>query len=287
MADALPPLNAAEIRVLGSLVEKAITTPDYYPLTLNALTNACNQLTNRDPVVAFDETTVVRALDGLRDKRLGSMFTGADSRVAKYKHSLTDALLLTPAEVALLCVLMLRGPQTIGELRTRSERLFAFDTLPEVEETLSALAARQPQPLVTKLPRQPGTKESRYAQLLSGPVELSAPAAAPAESGPKPEPATLTVRAENERIARLERDVAELQRELTDVKQQFAAFRKQSRITGRLFVGTATLLSPLRERTIRPFTRDWIFAKNHSVEPVRPRPNGNQSVGRALRARPS
>src|ERR1041384_6019611 len=166
MDDPLPPLNASEIRVLGSLIEKQISTPDYYPLTLNALTNACNQLTNRDPVVAFDETAVVRALDGLRDKRLATLFTGAESRVAKYKHTLTDRLLLTPAEVALLCVLMLRGPQTIGELRTRSERLFKFDTLPEVEEPLGALAGRQPQPLATKLPRQPGTKQSRYAQLL-------------------------------------------------------------------------------------------------------------------------
>src|SRR6185436_4170800 len=143
---------------------------DYYPLTLNALVNACNQLSNREPVVSFDENTVVAALAGLRDKRLASMFSGQESRVAKYKHTLTDALLLTPAEVALLCVLMLRGPQTMGELRTRSERLFKFDTLPEVEEALNALAARQPQALVTKLARQPGTKESRYAQLLSGPI---------------------------------------------------------------------------------------------------------------------
>src|SRR4051812_3004950 len=198
MDDPFPPLTAAEVRVLGSLIEKQITTPDYYPLTLNALTNACNQLTNRDPVVAFDETTVVRALDGLRDKRLATLFAGAESRVAKYKHTLTDRLLLTPAEIAVLCVLMLRGPQTVGELRTRSERLFAFDTLPEVEETLNVLAARQSQPLVTKLPRQPGTKESRYAHLLAGPPEPASPTST--ETGPRPEPATLVVRAENERI---------------------------------------------------------------------------------------
>ena len=114
MDDPLPPLDAAEVRVLGSLIEKQITTPDYYPLTLNALTNACNQLTNREPVVSLDDQTVVRALDKLRDKRLATLFTGAESRVAKYKHTLTDALLLTPGEVALLCVLMLRGPQTLG-----------------------------------------------------------------------------------------------------------------------------------------------------------------------------
>jgi uncharacterized protein YceH (UPF0502 family) len=231
MDEVIPSLSAAEVRVLGSLIEKQITTPDYYPLTLNALTNACNQLTNRDPVVSYDETTVVRALDGLREKRLATMFSGAESRVPKYKHTLTDALLLTPAETALLCVLMLRGPQTIGELRTRSERLFAFDTLPEVEEALNALAGRQPQPLVTKLPRQPGTKESRYTQLLAGAVESTAAAAsnaaAASESGPRPEPATLAVRAENERITKLEQESAELRRELAELKEQFASFRKQ------------------------------------------------------------
>ena len=224
MDDPLPPLDPTEVRVLGSLIEKQITTPDYYPLTLNALTNACNQLTNREPVVAFDEHTVVRALDGLRDKRLATLFTGAESRVAKYKHTLTDALLLTPGEVALLCVLMLRGPQTLGELRTRSERLFNFDSMPEVEETLHALAARPPQPLVTKLPRQPGTKESRYAHLLSG----AAPAAVAApDSTVHPEPATLAVRAENERITKLEGEILELRRKLGELEQKFADFRKQ------------------------------------------------------------
>lgn len=215
-------LTAAEVRVLGSLIEKQITTPEYYPLSLNALTNACNQLTNREPVVSFDESVVVRALDGLRDKRLATLFSGADSRVAKYKHSLTDAILLTPAEVALLCVLMLRGPQTLGELRTRAERLFPFDSLGEVEEVLTGLANREGGALVTKLPRLPGTKEPRYAHLLSGPVEIP-----PAETMPKPEPATLAVRAENERFAKLEAEVAQLRRELDDVKQQFADFRKQ------------------------------------------------------------
>jgi uncharacterized protein YceH (UPF0502 family) len=224
MDEPLPPLSATEVRVLGSLVEKSVTTPDYYPLTLNALTLACNQLTNRDPVVAFDEATVVRALDGLREKRLATVFSGAESRVAKYKHSLTDALLLTPGEVGLLCVLLLRGPQTLAELRTRTERFQPFDSLAETEEALQALAARQPQPLVVKLPRQPGTKEPRYAHLLSGPVEaLPNPAAAE----PRPEPARLAVQAENERIARLERHVAELRAELAEVRRQFAEFQKQ------------------------------------------------------------
>lgn len=222
MDESLPPLTAAEVRVLGSLVEKQITTPDYYPLTLNALTNACNQINNRDPVVAFDETTVVRAIDGLRDKRLGTLFSGADSRVAKYKHTLHDRLLLTPAETALLTVLFLRGPQTIGELRTRSERMFAFDNLAEVEAALAALAAR-PHALVTKLPRQPGTKEARYVHLLAGPVDAT-PAA---DRALAPEPATLAVRAENDRIAALEAECANLRRDIGALQEQFAAFRKQ------------------------------------------------------------
>jgi uncharacterized protein len=222
MDDPLPQLSAAEVRVLGSLVEKQLTTPDYYPLTLNGLTNACNQLTNREPVVAYDDTTVVRAVDSLRTKRLASLFSGQESRVAKYKHTLTDTLLLTPAEVALLTVLMLRGPQTIGELRTRAERMFAFDTLPEVEEALTALAARSPQPLVAKLPRQPGTKESRYAHLLAGPVEIAA-----RDNVPPPEPATLTVREDDDRLAKLEAETARLGRELAELHLQFAEFKKQ------------------------------------------------------------
>ena len=215
-------LTDVEARVLGALVEKDITTPDYYPLSLNALTNACNQLTNREPVVAFDEGVVARAIESLREKRLASQYSGQESRVARYKHSLTDAILLTPAEVALLCVLMLRGPQTVGELRTRTERLFKFDTLPEVEETLNALAARTPQPLATKLPRAPGTKESRFSHLLSGPA--AAPTAsdatsAPASSSPVPAP--------DARVAQLESDLAAVRRELAALQEQFAQFRKQ------------------------------------------------------------
>ena len=225
MDEPLPPLNAHEIRVLGCLVEKAVTTPDYYPLTLNSLTLACNQQSNRDPVVAFDETTVVRALDGLREKRLASVFTGAESRVAKYKHALTGALLLTPAEVGLLCMLMLRGPQTLAELRTRTERFQPFESLAEVEEALQVLAARQPQPLVVKLPRLPGTKEPRYAHLLAGPIDVAALAAGAAT--PAPEPATLLVRAENDRLAQLTAEMAALRTELAELRQQFAEFRKQ------------------------------------------------------------
>ena len=215
-------LNPAEARVLGSLVEKAVTTPDYYPLTLNSLTLACNQLTNRDPVVSFDESTVVRALDSLRDKRLASQFNGADSRVAKYKYGLTDVLSLTPAEVALACVLLLRGPQTLAELRTRTERFNAFANVAEVEEALAALATRSPQPLVVKLPRQPGAKEPRYAHLLGGPVELGTPA-----TSPPSEPATLAVRAEDARLAKLEVETAALRTEVAELRAQLAEFRKQ------------------------------------------------------------
>ncbi len=222
MDDAFPPLSATEARVLGALIEKQITTPDYYPLSLNALVNACNQLTNREPVLSLDEQTVVRALDSLRDKRLATLFSGAEARVAKYKHTLPDRLLLTPAEIALLCVLLLRGPQTVGELRTRTERLFAFDSLPEVEETLNALAARQPAPLAAKLPRAPGAKESRFAHLLGGPVEAPA-----AERAVPLEPATAAVRAENERIAALEREVLALRTQLDALRAEFAAFRRQ------------------------------------------------------------
>ena len=221
MDDSLSPLTAAEVRVLGALIEKQITTPDYYPLSLNALTNACNQLTNRDPVVSFDESVVVKAIDGLRDKRLATLFHGAESRVAKYRHAIGDVILLTPAELALLCVLLLRGPQTIGELRTRAERLFTFDNLGEVEAALNDLSTRQP-PLVTKLPRQPGTKESRYAHLLGGPVEAGKPAEATVPSAPPP-----AAEAASDRVTKLEQEVQALRRELTEVQQQFAEFRKQ------------------------------------------------------------
>ena len=182
-------LTPEELRVLGALVEKSIATPDYYPLSLNALVNACNQLTARDPVVSYSEQTVTAALEGLREKRLATLYHAADSRVPRYKHTLPDRFVLTPAELAIICVLMLRGPQTAGELRTRTERLYVFDTLAEADETLNALATYTPEPLVTKLPRQPGTKESRFAQLLS-PLPVVAASASeptpPPPAGPAP-----------------------------------------------------------------------------------------------------
>ena len=212
-------LNSAEARVLGALVEKQITTPDYYPLTLNALVNACNQTSSRDPVVAYDESTVLHALDGLRDQKLASISSGAESRVPKYRHKLTERFELSSAEVATLCILILRGPQTAGEIRNRSSRLHEFASITEVEETLDALAARQPQPLVTKLPRQLGLKESRFAHLLSGPIApeslmTSAPAAT---SSPPPV----------DRVTQLEAEVSTLRQELADLREQFAQFKKQ------------------------------------------------------------
>ncbi|HKP88325.1 MAG TPA: YceH family protein [Blastocatellia bacterium] len=215
-------LNAVEVRVIGSLIEKQITTPEYYPLTLNALVNACNQISNRDPVVSYDEKTVVRALDSLREKQLAWMVTGAGSRVPKYEHRLAEALRLAEQELAALCVLMLRGPQTVGEIRGRAARMYEFKELDEVEMTLQSLMTAEPRPLITKLPRQAGMKESRYAHLLSGEVRIEEPQAAP-----RLEAATIEVRAENERIARLEGEVERLRHELAELKELFLDFKKQ------------------------------------------------------------
>ncbi len=207
-------LDADEVRVLGSLLEKEITTPEYYPLSLNALLNACNQKSNRDPMVHFDEETVERALYLLRDQGLALNITGAGSRVPKFGHRLSEKLNLGRRELAILCELMLRGPQTLGELRTRAERMHPFDDLAEVESVLDRMGE-----LVAKLPRRPGEKETRYAHLLSGAPapETSSPEPAAASSGPT----------RFDRIAELEAEVAELRRELEDLKQQFAGFQKQ------------------------------------------------------------
>ena len=210
-------LNAAEARVLGSLVEKDITTPDYYPLSLNALINACNQKNNREPVTNFDEETVRLALRNLSDKQLAGMARGAEGRVAKYEHRLQEVYNFTRPETAILCVLLLRGPQTPGELRGRSERMHRFEDLDEVLSGLQQLMRREP-PLAKALGRRPGTKEIRYAHLLSGDVEAWEPPAEMASSG---------VTDENERVAHLEAQVSALQSEVAELKQQMAEFRKQ------------------------------------------------------------
>src|SRR2546425_10026899 len=163
-------LTGIEVRVLGSLIEKQITTPEYYPLTLHALTAACNQKNNRNPVMSLTEAEVERALDSLREKNLAYVFHGSTSRVPKFKHVAPEVLQLNPAELAVMCVLMLSGAQTVGEIRTRGSRLYEFKGLEEVDETLRALSTRD-EPLVMKLPRHPGQKESRFAQLLTGAVQ--------------------------------------------------------------------------------------------------------------------
>ena len=211
-------LNDVEARVLGALVEKDITTPDYYPLSLNALVNACNQKNNRDPVMNLDENTVRDALRGLQDLGLAGPAGGSDSRVTKYEHRLQEAFNFSRGETAVLCVLLLRGPQTPGELRGRTERMHRFEGLEAVQASLQHLMQREP-PLATVLPRQPGTKESRYAHLLSGEINVS--------ELPVRGAAPVSGLGDNERISRLEEEIANLQREISDLKQQLSEFRKQ------------------------------------------------------------
>ena len=211
----LPLLAATEVRVLGSLVEKDLTTPEYYPLSLNALTNACNQSNNRDPVVTYGEEEVMRAMDRLRDKRLAAVVSGGENRVIKCRHLVAETFELPRPELSLLCVLLLRGAQTSGELRARTGRMHEFADLAEVQATLGVLAGRAA-PLVVVLPRQPGTKELRWAHLLGGVPNLTSPETASAVVTPAPD-----------RIQGLEAEVAELKREVAELREQFAQFRKQ------------------------------------------------------------
>ena len=201
-------LNETEVRVLASLIEKESTTPEYYPLSLNALMLACNQKTNREPVVSYDEDTVSDALDSLRANRLARL-SSAQSRVAKYEHSILEVFNLGRRELALLCTLMLRGPQTVGELRDRSERMRAFSDLEEVEACLETLMHWEPRPLATRLPRQPGTE--------------GAPLHAPAERrcGEPPAPRMA------ERASPLEEQVEALRQEVRELREEFANFRRQ------------------------------------------------------------
>jgi uncharacterized protein YceH (UPF0502 family) len=212
-------LTETEVRVLGSLIEKDITTPEYYPLSLNALVNACNQKSNRDPVMRLSEDAVRAALDGLQRQRMAGPARGADSRVTKYEQRLQEVFNFTRAEIAVLCVLLLRGPQTPGELRGRTERMHRFETLDDVQSALQKLMQREP-PLAKMLRRQPGTKESRYAHLLAGDIveaETEGQAGAPAE----------TSAGDAARIAHLEQEVVELRKDLAEVKGQLERFRKQ------------------------------------------------------------
>jgi uncharacterized protein YceH (UPF0502 family) len=212
-------LTEIEVRVLGALIEKDITTPEYYPLSLNALVNACNQKSNRDPVMQLDEDAVRGALEALRELRLAGPARGADSRVTKYEQRLQEVFNFTRAEIAVLCVLLLRGPQTPGELRGRGERLHRFEALDDVQSAMQKLMQREP-PLAKVLPRLPGTKESRYAHLLAGDVVDPQTSA---DIGAELEPN----RADAERIARLEVEVGKLRRDLSELKEQFEKFCKQ------------------------------------------------------------
>jgi hypothetical protein len=213
-------LNEMEARVLGCLIEKELTTPEYYPLTLNALTNACNQKSNRGPVMNLEDADVVRALDSLRFKQL-ALVSAEGGRVPKYRHALMEKLRLAPAELALLGELLLRGPQTLGELRARAERMCSFTDLAAVEEALQEMAERSP-PLVTRLPLQSGRKEKRYAHLFSGmPEQVEEERVAP------PEAARLKVMADDERMAGLEKEVASLRNEVAELRRAIEEFRAQ------------------------------------------------------------
>lgn len=212
-------LTPIEVRVLGSLIEKEITTPEYYPLTLNALVLACNQKNNRNPVTAYTETEVEQALFDLREKNLAYVFHGSTSRVLKYKHVVPEIFHLNPPELAVMCVLMLSGPQTMGEIRTRGSRMHTFGGLDEVEETLRSLGARDSEPLVVKLPRLAGQKDARFAHLLCGEVQVEEFEQMAVRSSRRAD--------DGERIQTLEKRVEELTAEMENLRQQFEQFKKQ------------------------------------------------------------
>jgi len=210
-------LTENEVRVLGALIEKDITTPEYYPLSLNALINACNQKSNRDPFMQLDENAARDALSGLQEHRLAGPAAGADSRVTKYEHRTQEVFNFTRGEVAVLCVLLLRGPQTPGELRGRTERMHHFESLDDVQSALQKLMQRQP-PLAKVLPRQPGTKESRYVHLMAGDVagvETPVVVSVGHHSG------------DADRVTRLGEEVAALRREVAELRDQLERFRQQ------------------------------------------------------------
>ena len=210
-------LNPLEVRVLGALTEKDITTPDYYPLSLNALVNACNQKNNRDPVMSVDEDAVRQALSSLQEKRLAGPAGGADSRVTKYEHRLQEVFNFDRREIAIICVLLLRGPQTPGELRGRADRMYHFETLEDVQSTLQRLMDREP-PLVAALARQPGTKESRYMHLFSG---------EPSEALLAPLTRTVPEESDTSRMAALENELSSLRSEISELRREFETFKQQ------------------------------------------------------------
>ncbi|MGH7469328.1 MAG: YceH family protein [Longimicrobiales bacterium] len=211
------PLDVVAVRVLGSLMEKESTTPDYYPLTLNALTAACNQTSNRDPVLEVDEATVAKSLEDLDRRSLVVAVHRSDSRARRYRHLMAETMSLHPAEIAVMCVLMLRGAQTAGEIRTRTARLFEFPDLARVDITLQALMSLST-PLVAQLPRRPGQKEVRFAHLLSGEPQVDTP---------EPEPAAAVQPVEADRVDALERDLAALRTEMAELRARFEEFKRE------------------------------------------------------------
>jgi len=219
------PLSDVEVRVLGALFEKERTTPDNYPLSLNALTAACNQTSNREPVMTLDEQTVGAAVHQLRHRSLVRAFVHSGGRVTKYGHLMGDKLGLVNRQLAVLCVLMLRGPQTTGEIRTRTQRLHTFEDLDDVESTLEGLIAHEPEPLVVRLPRRPGQKELRYAHLLAG--EVSTEALDALEARDAADEAARAAPARGDRIAAIEEEVAALRQEVAELRAALEAFRKQ------------------------------------------------------------
>jgi hypothetical protein len=215
-------LNAVETRILGCLIEKERTTPENYPLSLNSLALACNQSTNRDPVVGYDEKTVENGVNSLREKKLATVVFGAGSRVQKYRHNLLDHYAFERKDFAVLCVLLLRGPQTPGELRSRTERLYGFPSLEEVEATLEGLG-KDASPLVQILPARPGQKERRYTQLFTDESVLAEYDSAPVTHTLDPSPRVIP----ESRLDLLEKEVAALKEESRQLREEFAAFRKQ------------------------------------------------------------
>jgi len=230
-------LNEIEARILGCLIEKELTTPEYYPLTLNSLRTACNQKSNREPVMNLDDDEVIMSLDSLKRYRLVLERHETGARVQKYEHNLPAKWSFSPEEVAIICVLLLRGPQTVGEMRQRSSRMYNFKDLEHVEDTLQLLLHRDDGPFVVQLPRQPGRKEMRYMHLFCGEITVDAlqaehapeqtpfTAAAPqsAPSVQTPAPGTDS----EKRLAQLEEDVIILKNEFDILKNQFAEFKKQ------------------------------------------------------------
>jgi uncharacterized protein YceH (UPF0502 family) len=210
----LPVLDPAELRVLGALMEKAKTTPDYYPMTINGLTAACNQKTSRKPMVNYDEETVTLTINSLKKRGLVSTATGGSSRVVKYKHNFAIVFPVVPAEVALLCLLMLRGPQTPGELNTNSGRLYEFESIEEVVEVLDKLAADEP-PYLMQLPKRAGQKEMRYAHLLAGMPDVTVNDFD--DEGP-----ARNVSGLEERVVKLEQELAELKQAFDDLRKELS-----------------------------------------------------------------